>query len=77
MTQNIIQKVSLEIFAEHFKKLNLTNTADEDSTFQIDPSKVSEHNLNSAISGEGVLKCLNHLNFNKACSSDLILNEFL
>ena len=49
------------------------------TSFQIDPSKVSEHNfeLNSAISEDEVLKCLNHLKLNKACSSDLILNEFL
>ena len=55
----ILQKVSLETFAEHFKKLNTANTADTDSTFQIDPSEVSEHNfeLNSAISEEEVLKC--------------------
>ena len=73
---HILQKVSLETFAEHFKKLN---TADTDSTFQIDPSEVSEHNfeLNSAVSEEEVLKCLNRLRLNKACSSDLFLNEFL
>ena len=75
----VVQKVSLESFADHFKKLNIANTTDTDSTFQIDPSKVSEHNfeLNSAISEDEVLKCLNHLKLNKACSSDLILNEFL
>ena len=75
----VVQKVSLESFADHFKKLNIANTTDMDSTFQIDPSKVSEHNfeLNSAISEDEVLKCLNHLKLNKACSSDLILNEFL
>ena len=74
----ILQKVSLEIFAEHF---NIANTTDTDSTFQIDPSKVSEHNinfeLNSAISEEEVLKCLNHLKLKKACSSGFFLNEFL
>ena len=75
----VMQKVSLESFADHFKKLNIANTTDTDSIFQIDPSKVSEHNfeLNSAISEDEVLKCLNHLKLNKACSSDLILNEFL
>ena len=55
----ILQKVSLETFAEHFKKSNTANTADTNSTFQIDPSEVSDHNfeLNSAISEEEVLKC--------------------
>ena len=75
----VIQKVSLETFAEHFKKLNLINTNDTDPSFQIDPSEVAEHNseLNSVISEAEVLKCLNNLKLNKACSSDLILNEFL
>ena len=74
----VMQKVSLETFVEHFKKLNLLNTANADSAFQFDPSKVSEHNLelNLAISEE-VSKCLNHLKLNRACSSDFILNEFL
>ena len=75
----VIQKVSLETFAEHFEKLNLINTNDTDPSFQIDPSEVAEHNseLNSVISEAEVLKCLNNLKLNKACSSDLILNEFL
>ena len=75
----VVQKVSIETFAEHFKKLNLKNNNDENSTYQFDPSTVSEHNLelNSAISEEEILKCLNHLKLNKACSSDLILNEYL
>ena len=29
----VMQKVSLETFAEHFKKLNLTNTANANSAF--------------------------------------------
>ena len=75
----ILEKVSLETFAEHFKKLNTANTADTDITFQINPSEVSEHSfeLNSAISEEEVLKCLNRLKLNKAWASVLILNEFL
>ena len=74
----ITQKVSLETFAEHFKKL-LVNTNDTGPSYQINPSKVAEHNseLNSVISEAEVLKCLNNLKLNKACSSDLILNEFL
>ena len=65
--------------ADNSRSQVIANTTDTDSTFQIDPSKVSKHNfeLNSAISEDEVLKCLNHLKLNKACSSDLILNEFL
>ena len=45
----------------------------------IDLSRISEHNfeLNSEITEEEVLKCLTKLKLNKACSADLILNEFL
>ena len=45
----------------------------------IDLSRISKHNfeLNSEITEEEVLKCLTKLKLNKACSSDLILNEFL
>ena len=55
-SSQVMQKVSLETFAEHFKKLNLLNIADADSTFQTDSSKMSEHNLelNSTISEQEV-----------------------
>ena len=45
------QKLSLDIFAEHFKKLN-TVSQESDSFPQIDHAHTSEHNfeLNSTIS---------------------------
>ena len=72
------QKLSLEAFAAHFKKLN-TISSDNNSLPQFDLTNVSEHNLeiNSPITEQEVLKSINCLKLNKACSSDLILNEFL
>ena len=76
-----MQKVSLDTFTEHFKKLNILNPDDDtlDPEFEIDLSKISDRNfeLNSSITEEEVLKSLGQLKLSKACSSDLILNEFL
>ena len=77
-----LQKVSLATFAEHFEKLNsaASNHGNiEESNHDIDLSRISELNfeLNSEITEEEVLKCLSKLKLNKACSSDMILNEFL
>ena len=77
-----LQKVSLETFAEHFKKLNSAASNhgnNEESNHDIDLSRISEHNfeLNSEITEVEVLKCLSKLKLNKACSSDMILNAFL
>lgn len=76
---NTIQKVSLETFAEHFRKLNTVSTENSDSLPEVDPAKVSEYNfeLNAEITEQEVLKSINNLKINKACASDLILNEFL
>ena len=41
----ILQKVSLETFANHFKKLNTIETNQDD--FKIDESEISDHNLSS------------------------------
>lgn len=76
---NTMQKVSLEAFAEHFKKLNTVPTENYDVLPTIDPAKVTEYNfeLNAEITEQEVLKSINNLKINKACASDLILNEFL
>ena len=77
--QDNAQKLSLEVFAEHFKKLNTVPQGDTDPFFIVDPAQVSNFNfeLNSSITEQEVLKCINSLKLNKACASDLILNEFL
>ena len=74
-----MQKLSLETFAEHFKKLNTVSSDDLEQLYSFDPSKVSQHNLelNIPITEQEVLKSINGLKMNKACASDLILNEFL
>ena len=74
-----LQKVLLQTFADNFEKLNSTASYNELPDYDIDLSRISEHNfeLNSEITEEEVLKFLSKLKLNKACSSDLILNEFL
>ena len=74
-----MQKLSLETFAEHFKKLNTVSSDDLEQLYSFEPSKVSQHNLelNIPITEQEVLKSINSLKMNKACASDLILNEFL
>ena len=78
-SSNIAQKVSLDTFAEHFRKLNTIPTENSDMIPEVDPAKVSEYNLelNAEITEQEVLMSLNKMKLNKACASDLILNEFL
>ena len=71
------QKLSLEGFAEHFKKLNTVPQGDTDPFSIVDPAQVSNFELKSFITEQEVLNCINSLKLNKACASDLILNEFL
>ena len=74
-----IQKVSLDAFAEHFRKLNTISTENTGVEPEVNPLRVSEHNfeLNAEITEQEVLKSINKLKLNKACAADLILNEFL
>ena len=60
------QKLSLEPFAEHFKKLN-TTSSDNNTLPQFDLTNVSDHNLeiNSPITEQEVLKSINCLKLNK------------
>ena len=77
-TCNTDATLSLDIFAEHFKKLN-TISQESDCFPQTAPAHVFEHNfeLHSPISEQEVLKSIRNLKLNKACASDLILNAFL
>lgn len=77
--KSTIQRVSLATFADHFKKLNTVNVENSDMLSEVDLSNVSDFNLeiNAEITENEVLQCLNNLKQNKACASDLILNEFL
>ena len=54
-------------------------TEDFDTVQAVDLSKVSENNfeLNNEITEQEILRSINNLKINKACASDLILNEFL
>ena len=74
-----IKNVSLDAFTDHFRKLNMVDTENDNLIPEVDPLKVSEFNLelNAQITEQEVLKSINNLKLNKACASDLILNEFL
>ena len=71
------QKLSLEAFAEHFKKINTVSSDVSDNVPSSDPEQVIEHNseINSPITDQEVLNCINRLKLNKVCASDLILND--
>ena len=73
-----MKKKSLELFAEHFKKLNTVGNSEQGNYPNIDLENISDFNisLNCEIKEE-VSKCIYILKLNKACSSDLIRNEFL
>jgi hypothetical protein len=80
--QKIVKNVSLNCFLEHFRKLNTVQDVneEEDDTFEhVDVNNVSNLNteLNSCITEKDVLDDVKCLKNNKACGSDLILNEFL
>jgi hypothetical protein len=80
--QKIVKNVSLNYFLEHFRKLNTVQDVNEqkDDTFEhVDINNVSNLNteLNSCITEKDGLDAVKCLKNNKACGSDLILNEFL
>lgn len=78
--KNIIDKVSLECFLDHFKKLNTVNKVDEDENSDfLDVENISSLNveLNRVISEDEVVHAIKGLKNNKACGGDLIINEFL
>jgi hypothetical protein len=82
--QKIVKNVSLNCFLENFRKLNTVQDVNEedDDTFEhvdVNINKVSNLNteLNSCITEKDVLDAVKCLKNNKACDSDLILNEFL
>ena len=76
--QNIVDKVSLERFLEHFKKLN-TVQDENDDFLDLDVENVSNLNteLNRDITENEVIQAIKNLKNNKACGNDLIINEFL
>lgn len=78
--KNIYDKVALDCFLVHFKRLNTVNVDVQDDMFEnIDPDVVTNLNteLNECITEKDVIDAVKRLKNNKACSSDLLLNEFL
>ena len=74
----LLQKILLEVFAEHLKKLNTTSEIYDNTYPEIDLTKIIDYNsiLNCEITEEKVSKCIHKLKLNKVCSSYHILNEF-
>jgi hypothetical protein len=74
-SKNVVQKVALGVFFNHFKELNMVvNEVDVEL-----PDNIPEYNyvINSDISEKEVNDAIRSLKNNKACGNDLILNEFL
>jgi hypothetical protein len=74
-SKNVVQKVALGVFVNHFKELNMVvNEVDVEL-----PDNIPEYNyvINSDISEKEVNDAIRSLKHNKACGNDLILNEFL
>ena len=74
-SKNVVQKVALGVFVNHFKELNMVvNEVDVEL-----PDNIPEYNyvINSDISEKEVNDAIRSLKNNKACGNDLILNEFL
>ena len=69
------QKVAMNVFFDHFKNLsNVVNDIDI-----VLPDNVTEYNtvINEPISEKDVVDAIKTLKNDKACSNDMILNEFL
>ncbi|XP_071139805.1 uncharacterized protein [Mytilus edulis] len=77
--QNIVNKVSLDCFYNHFKKLNSAQDENDDTFENIDVDNITSLNteVNRAISENEVRQAIKGLKNNKACGNDLIINEFL
>ena len=74
--KKIKEKVSLEVFFEHFKNVSITPQSETSN-----PSDTSEHQpnpaLNEHITMEELRKFLSSSSNGKACGPDSIQNEFL
>jgi hypothetical protein len=79
--QKLIDKVSIDCFVDHFKKINTVNVENvhNDGFVIIDTNTVTCLNteLNAVITEKDVLEAIKCLKNNKACSTDMIINEFL
>ena len=74
-----VEKVALETFYDHFKKLNMTY-ADNNQEFYFDDKHFeNEQNLelNKSFSQEDIKRAIKSLKNNKSCGNDLKLHEFM
>lgn len=78
--ESVINKISCEVFAEHFKELNKVNgedTSTEEGEGSICSEETCNEVLNSLFTEEEIEKCIHKLKHNKACGTDKIINEFI
>ena len=73
--KNVSQKVALDLLFNPFKNLNNV----ENDIDVVLPKNISEYNtvINQSICEQEVVTAIKSLKNNKACSDDMILNEFL
>jgi hypothetical protein len=74
-----IDKISLEVFAEHFKKLNEGIKDNIDTIGDVPSSKTIEYNsaINAPFTAKEILHVIKKLKNNKACGVDRVLNEHI
>jgi len=73
--EEVLNKISCEAFAEHFKDLNFDDQPREENKTSFDGT--NSELLNGAFTEEEIEKCVKKLKNNKACGLDKILNEFI
>ncbi len=69
--KDIVNKVSLDCFLEHFKKLNTVQDENDDMFIDVDIDNISNLNfeLNRAITENEVIQAIKSLKNNKACGN--------
>ena len=78
--KSVLNKISSEVFYEHFSNLNANLTNEDDDGYNVNPDLITEQNvvLNSPFTEAEIEKAIKLLKNNKSSSSfDNILNEYL
>ncbi len=75
--ENVINQISCETFAKHFKKLFTVQNGGGDEFNPDNLDFTNQSSLNNLITEEEVKKCILKLKNGKACGYDNVINEFL
>ena len=71
-----IEKVKLECFFDHFKKLNTASVPESNSENSTNDCNPDNMYLNNDFTVEEIIVAINNLKTNKACGMDQLINEF-